>query len=178
MLKKAKWVGIAVLAVLFLVLARWAIRGESFGAPSKLPTQVFGGGAVALEIEVESSVDSLVSIVFIDSKGQRRENASERVTKGKHARTIMLPAGVGGHVEVLGIAPGANDQMTLRLRGNREVLYAGTSTLHRNLWSGFAQPVLCEDMPVGAKPPTPACWSIHVKIEDFSQRPRNPRGLP
>ena len=178
MRKWAKRTLVALLLLAAIPLVWLGMRPSLRAEPSSIPQQVFGGGPTTVEIKVELTVDCLLSAIFMrkddDSNDPaKRTRVDEYLKAGTHTRTITMPAGVGAQLDLLALRPKANDQLHLEVRANQNPLYIGTATLHRNLWSGFAQTVVCEDMPIGARPETPACFRISTKFEDFSKKPKS-----
>lgn len=173
---KKKWAKRAALALGILALFPLAWMGVRAARPKpapQFPAELFGGGAVMVEFEVECATECLLGAVFVGAQPDQRLEAAERLPPGAHLRVVKMPAGVRGNVDLLGFSPKAEDQMKLRIRANKEAIFDGTSTIHRGLWSGVAQGVVCEDMPLGTRPPTPACWAIQTQFDDFSKPRRD-----
>jgi len=178
---RRKWVKRAVLTVGLLALLPLAWIGVRAARPKpapQFPAELFGGGVITVEFEVECTTACLLGGEFIGAASDQKLEVAERLGPGAHLRVVKMPPGVGGKVDLLGLSPKAEDQMKLRIRSNKNPLYDGTSTIHRGLWSGVAHGVVCEDMPLGTRPPTPACWAIQTHFDDFSKTRRRDTQSP
>lgn len=180
-MRKLKWVkrGILMVGVLALFPLSWlGVRAARPKPTPQFPAQVFGSGAITVELEVECMSECLLGAEFIGAGPDQKLEVAERLSPGNHLRVVRMPPGVGGKVDLLGLSPKPEDQMKLRIRSNKDAMYDGTSTIHRGLWSGAAHGVVCEDMPLGSRPQTPACWAIQTQFDDFSKPRRRDTQSP
>lgn len=135
-----KRAGLAILG-LVAVLAYWSFRGgDSSKSAEGIPSQVWGGGAATLAIDVETTAPARFSVTFTERGKQdgRMLETWTKVAAGSHAWTIDVPAQVGGYVELSALDPKVGDHLRFGIRVNDRVVSEQSDTLHEALQSGYA----------------------------------------
>ncbi len=132
--------GLAILG-LVAVLAYWSLRGDSSSKASEgIPSQVWGGGAATLAIDVETTAPARFSVTFAerDKQDGRMLETWTKVAAGSHSWTIDVPSRVGGYIELGAEHPNVGDRLRFGIRVNDRVVSEQSDTLREALQPGYA----------------------------------------
>jgi hypothetical protein len=133
--------GVAICIGIWTIQDR--LTGGSGQSADSIPTEVWGGGAGTVTLEVEASEPAFVSASFetngisLGDDGHEYLESWQKIPAGKHTFDIDVPADVSGSVWVRVDEPSVGAKVKIVLRANGRYVGEDAMTLDQPLEDGY-----------------------------------------